>query len=292
MLAAQRRWLRPPLLLLRRSVVSSIIFSRQAIAPRPPVARLLASALSTKNNSSSKGGGTAGDDSAVGDGKQQHHHHHHHHQQQQQTQQQQPADATAAGAGAGATDGCEGLERVCVVGTGPAGFYFARYLLREHPTVRVDLIDALPHPFGLVRTGVAPDHPEVKSVENDFDATAREHAGRLQFLGNVRVGGDGNGYGNGNDEDKHASAESGGGGGGGAGDIPLRELRKMYNAVVLACGAQSDRRIGVPGEDLVGCLPSRPFVNWYNGHPDYVGALCACVRAAGRAGGRGVLALL
>ena len=136
------------------------------------------------------------------------------------------------------------LERVCVVGTGPAGFYFARYLLREHPTVQVDMIDALPNPYGLVRSGVAPDHPEVKSVENDFDTTARvDSAGRLTFLGNVMVGK----------------------------DVQLDELRRMYNAVVLAYGAQSDRSMGIPGENLQNSLAARPFVNWYNGHPDYTG---------------------
>jgi len=135
------------------------------------------------------------------------------------------------------------LDRVCVVGTGPAGFYFARYLLREHPNVKIDMIDALPTPFGLVRTGVAPDHPEVKSVENDFDTSARESAGRLNFLGNVELGK----------------------------DIQLSELRTMYNAVVLAYGAQSDCLMGIPGEDLEHSYPARQFVNWYNGHPDYKG---------------------
>ena len=137
------------------------------------------------------------------------------------------------------------IRRICVVGSGPAGFYFARYLLREHPTVHVDLLDALPHPFGLVRTGVAPDHPEVKSVENDFEASVMESDGRLHFVGNVTVGV----------------------------DIGLDELRKRYNAVVLACGAQSDRQMGISGENLAHSYSARKFVNWYNGHPDFIGAL-------------------
>ena len=143
------------------------------------------------------------------------------------------------------TENLNKLKRVCVVGTGPAGFYFAKYLLREHPTVQIDLLDALPHPFGLVRTGVAPDHQHVKAVQKDFEDTVAASEGRISFLGNIKVGE----------------------------DIEVDELRSMYNAVVLACGAQSDRLMGIPGENLRHSFTARQFVNWYNGHPDYRGKM-------------------
>ncbi|KAJ0393728.1 hypothetical protein P43SY_004929 [Pythium insidiosum] len=129
--------------------------------------------------------------------------------------------------------------RVCVVGAGPAGFYAAKYLLKEHEDVYVDMLEALPTPYGLVRSGVAPDHPEVKSVMNDFEKVAAEP--RFDFLGNVRVG-----------EDVH-----------------LEELKAHYHAILLAYGASADRTLGVPGEHLQGVHSARAFVNWYNGHPAF-----------------------
>ncbi|RLN67476.1 hypothetical protein BBP00_00001584 [Phytophthora kernoviae] len=129
--------------------------------------------------------------------------------------------------------------RVCVVGSGPGGFYATKYLLKEHTGVRVDMLEALPTPFGLVRSGVAPDHPEVKSVMNDFAKVAADE--RFRFLGNVRVGE----------------------------DVRLADLQQHYHAVVLAYGAAGDRELGVPGEDLRGVMSARTFVNWYNGHPAF-----------------------
>lgn len=129
--------------------------------------------------------------------------------------------------------------RVCVVGSGPAGFYAAKYLLKDHPRVHVDMLEALPTPFGLVRSGVAPDHPEVKSVMHDFEKVAADE--RFAFLGNVRVGD----------------------------DVRLHELKQHYHAIVLAYGAASDRELGIPGEHLNGVLSARAFVNWYNGHPQF-----------------------
>ena len=132
---------------------------------------------------------------------------------------------------------------VAVVGSGPSGFYTAKYLLKEDPLLRVDVLDILPSPFGLVRSGVAPDHPEVKQVTNDFEAVAAEHAARFSFLGNVAVGK----------------------------DVSVAELRERYAAVVLAYGAASDRAMGLEGEaSLRNVFSARAFVNWYNGHPDFV----------------------
>ncbi|WCJ42512.1 NADPH:adrenodoxin oxidoreductase mitochondrial [Euphorbia peplus] len=128
--------------------------------------------------------------------------------------------------------------RVCVVGSGPAGFYSAEKMLKAHQEVEVDIIDRLPTPFGLVRTGVAPDHPETKIVINQFSRVMQHD--RCSFFGNVTLGS----------------------------SISLPELRQLYHAVVLAYGAESDRSLGIPGEDLLGIHSAREFVWWYNGHPD------------------------
>ncbi|KAL0421813.1 UNVERIFIED_CONTAM: NADPH:adrenodoxin oxidoreductase, mitochondrial [Sesamum latifolium] len=128
--------------------------------------------------------------------------------------------------------------RICVVGSGPAGFYTAEKILKAHEKVEVDIIDRLPTPFGLVRSGVAPDHPETKIVTNQFSRAARNE--RCSFFGNVCLGS----------------------------SVTLPELREMYNAVVLAYGAESDRSLGIPGEELAGIYAAREFVWWYNGHPD------------------------
>ena len=130
--------------------------------------------------------------------------------------------------------------RVAVVGAGPAGFYAAGALLAsEDPPVEVDLIDRLPTPWGLVRLGVAPDHPNIKAVSRAFERIA-VHPG-FRFLGNVEVGR----------------------------DVTHAELADLYGAVVYAFGAQTDRRLGIPGEDLPGSWPATAFVAWYNGHPDF-----------------------
>ena len=130
--------------------------------------------------------------------------------------------------------------RVAVVGAGPAGFYAAGALLAsEDPPVEVDLIDRLPTPWGLVRLGVAPDHPNIKAVSRAFERIA-VHPG-FRFLGNVEVGR----------------------------DVTHAELADLYGAVVYAFGAQTDRRLDIPGEDMDGSWPATAFVAWYNGHPDF-----------------------
>ncbi|KAL6753641.1 hypothetical protein V8C86DRAFT_2723128 [Haematococcus lacustris] len=127
----------------------------------------------------------------------------------------------------------------CVVGSGPAGFYTVdRLLKRLGAAVRVDLLDRLPTPFGLVRSGVAPDHQPTKNVTTQFSGVAADP--RVQFFGNVTLGK----------------------------DVSLQELRRLYTGVVLAYGAESDRQLGIPGEHGQGVLSAREFVWWYNGHPD------------------------
>ena len=130
--------------------------------------------------------------------------------------------------------------RVAVVGSGPAGFYAADALLKsEDPRVEVDMIERLPTPWGLVRLGVAPDHPKIKSVSRAFEKTALQPG--FRFLGNIEVGR----------------------------DVQHEELVEHYDAVVYAVGAQTDRRLGIPGEDLAGSWAATEFVAWYNGHPDF-----------------------
>jgi ferredoxin--NADP+ reductase len=129
--------------------------------------------------------------------------------------------------------------RVVVVGSGPAGFYAAGALLAAERAVEVDLIERLPTPWGLVRLGVAPDHPKIKSVSRAFERIADQPG--FRFLGNVELGR----------------------------DLHHDDLLELYDAVIYAVGAQSDRRMGIPGEDLPGSWPATEFVAWYNGHPDH-----------------------
>lgn len=130
--------------------------------------------------------------------------------------------------------------RVAIVGAGPAGFYTAEPLLRQEGlVVEVDMFERLPTPYGLVRAGVAPDHPKIKSVTAIFDKIAAHP--RFRFYGNVEFG-----------KDLHRA-----------------DLRRHYHQIVYATGAQTDRHMGIPGEDLRGSHAATEFVAWYNGHPDY-----------------------
>jgi ferredoxin--NADP+ reductase len=129
--------------------------------------------------------------------------------------------------------------RVAIVGSGPSGFYAAEQLQKKVPAVEIDMFDRLPTPYGLVRGGVAPDHPKIKSVTRMYERIAA-HPG-FRFLGNVRVGG----------------------------SIDHAELMALYDGVIYATGAQTDRHLGIPGEELAGSHAATEFVGWYNGHPDY-----------------------
>lgn len=129
--------------------------------------------------------------------------------------------------------------RVAIVGAGPAGFYTAHRLLKLQPDAKIDLFESLPVPYGLARHGVAPDHPEVKNCQDTFDEVGCDP--RVQFFGNVTVGD----------------------------SLPVSKLRDSYNAVVLSYGTHTDRKLGIPGEDLPGVISARTFVNWYNGHPEH-----------------------
>ncbi len=130
--------------------------------------------------------------------------------------------------------------RVAILGAGPTGFYAAEQLFKQEGLViEVDMFDRLPTPYGLVRFGVAPDHQKIKSVAAAFDKIAANP--RFRFYGYVEFGK----------------------------DITLPDLREHYHQIFYATGAQTDRRMGIPGEDLEGSHPATEFVAWYNGHPDY-----------------------
>jgi len=130
--------------------------------------------------------------------------------------------------------------RAAIVGAGPTGYYAAEHLFRSSGlVVEVDMFDRLPTPYGLVRAGVAPDHQKIKSVTAAFDRIAATPG--FRFFGGVELG-------------KHLSVE---------------DLRRHYHQILYATGAQTDRRMGIPGEDLLGSHPATEFVAWYNGHPDY-----------------------
>ncbi|MCV7150312.1 FAD-dependent oxidoreductase [Mycobacterium pyrenivorans] len=132
---------------------------------------------------------------------------------------------------------------VAIVGSGPSGYFAAASLLKFADSgdrdVRVDMLEMLPTPFGLVRSGVAPDHPKIKSISAQFEKTALDP--RFRFFGNIVVG-----------DDVHPA-----------------ELAERYDAVVYAIGAQSDRSLGIPGEDLPGSVAAVDFVGWYNAHPHF-----------------------
>lgn len=128
--------------------------------------------------------------------------------------------------------------RVAVVGAGPAGIYAADILTKEHDTATVDLIERLPAPFGLVRYGVAPDHPRIKEIIKALHRVLGRD--RIRFLGNVEYGA----------------------------DLKLEDLRRHYDAVIFATGAITDRELDIPGIDLTGNHGAADFVSWYAGHPD------------------------
>src|SRR5687768_14501519 len=155
----------------------------------------------------------------------------------------QPGSPLRLDAGMASIGTSENPLRVAIVGSGPAGFYAAGHLLKckSHPDlqVQVDVYDRLPTPWGLVRGGVAPDHPNIKAVSRVYEKTAAHP--EFRFYGNVDLGR----------------------------DIRHDDLTERYHALIYAVGAQTDRRMGIPGEDLPGSWAATEFVAWYNGHPDY-----------------------
>src|SRR5258707_2341925 len=133
---------------------------------------------------------------------------------------------------------------VAIVGSGPSGYFAAASLLKfadstDDADVRVDMVEMLPTRWGLVRSGVAPDHPKIKTISAQFEKTGNDP--RFRFFGNIRVG-------------EHVQAA---------------ELAERYDAVIYAVGAQSDRPLGIPGEELPGSVAAVDFVGWYNAHPHF-----------------------
>ena len=129
---------------------------------------------------------------------------------------------------------------IAIIGAGPAGYYTAEAALKHWGgAARIDIIDRLPTPYGLIRAGVAPDHQSIKAVEKRYAATSVGQG--VRFIGNVIVGA----------------------------DVMIEDLLALYDAVVLSVGAPHDRKLGIPGDDLPGVYGSAGFVGWYNGHPDF-----------------------
>ena len=135
------------------------------------------------------------------------------------------------------------LFKVAIVGAGPAGYFAAQALhnqQNENRTFAIDMIERLPTPWGLVRSGVAPDHPKIKTVSKTFEKIAADPNFRL--FANVEIGS----------------------------EISVTQLKEKYDAVVIATGSALGKKLGIPGEDLPGSLSAADFVPWYNAHPDYV----------------------
>jgi ferredoxin--NADP+ reductase len=132
------------------------------------------------------------------------------------------------------------MRHIAVIGSGPAGYYTAEACQKQFgDAVRIDIIDRLPTPYGLIRFGVAPDHQSIKAVSRRYEAVALSD--NVRFAGNVTVGR----------------------------DVTIEELQGLYDAVVLATGAPADRPLGIAGDDLPGVIGSAAFVGWYNGHPEF-----------------------
>jgi ferredoxin--NADP+ reductase len=132
------------------------------------------------------------------------------------------------------------VRHIAIIGSGPAGYYTAEAVQKRWgDDVKVDVFDCLPVPYGLIRSGVAPDHQSIKGVSRRYEQTALTD--NVRFVGNVKVGE----------------------------DVTVPELRELYDAVVLATGAPNDRALGLPGENLVNVFGSAAFVGWYNGHPQF-----------------------
>ena len=132
------------------------------------------------------------------------------------------------------------MRHVAIIGSGPAGYYTAEALQKQFgDEVRVDMIDRMPVPYGLIRFGVAPDHQSIKAVSRRYEKVALSD--NVRFVGNLLVGG----------------------------DVSIPELLALYDAVILATGAPDDRPLDLPGSDLPGVIGSAAFVGWYNGHPEF-----------------------
>ena len=154
------------------------------------------------------------------------------------------------------------MRHFAIVGSGPAGFYTAEALVKAYgETARIDIIDRLPVPYGLIRFGVAPDHQSIKAVSRRYDKVAED--GQVRFVGNVGVG------------------EA----------VSIAELHSLYDAVILATSAPHDRKLGIPGEELPGVVGSAAFVGWYNGHPDFADLAPPLDGAAAAVIGNGNVAL-
>src|SRR4028118_1879173 len=154
------------------------------------------------------------------------------------------------------------MRHVAVIGSGPAGYYSAEALLKQHgPDIMIDMIDRMPVPYGLIRFGVAPDHQSIKAVSKRYEKVALSD--NIRFCGNVTVGR----------------------------DVSIADLLELYDAVILATGAPDDRPLEIEGGDLPGVVGGAAVVGWYNGHPDFVNLAPPLGVAAAAVIGNGNVAL-
>ena len=131
-----------------------------------------------------------------------------------------------------------------IVGSGPGGFYSAKQILKKYPNFQIDLYEKLPHPYGLIRTGIAPDHQDSKNVEKDFSELIKNNnnqCGKVNFYGNVNIGK----------------------------DLSFEDLKSNYSGIIFSYGADDENKLNIQNEDSFGCFSARKFVNWYNGHIKY-----------------------
>jgi len=131
-----------------------------------------------------------------------------------------------------------------IIGSGPGGFYSAKQILKKYPKFQIDIYEKLPHPYGLVRTGIAPDHQEAKNVEKDFSELMRkqEHDSTgVRFYGNIQI----------------------------SKDLSFEDLKQNYSGIIFSYGAEEENKLNLLNEDCFGCFSARNFVNWYNGHIYY-----------------------
>ncbi|RAP38865.1 NADP oxidoreductase [Candidatus Marinamargulisbacteria bacterium SCGC AAA071-K20] len=131
--------------------------------------------------------------------------------------------------------------RVAIIGGGPSGFYAADSLFKSQLNINVDIFEKLPTPYGLLRGGIAPDHQKMKSVASYYERVAVKNEDHFNYFGNIEVGK----------------------------DITIQELQTYYDALIFSYGSESDKSLGIQGEDLQGSHSAREFVGWYNGHPEY-----------------------
>ena len=131
--------------------------------------------------------------------------------------------------------------KVAIIGSGPSGFYAAEALFKQNIPIKIDMFEKLPTPFGLLRGGIAPDHQQMKSLQNYYEKIVIKHENQFELFANIHVGQ----------------------------DISIKKLREYYDALIFCYGTEQDRRLNIKNETLSGIHSATAFVGWYNGHPNH-----------------------